>query len=173
MRNLIQIRGGRARVENDEWVLVGDAASLPAHGRPVFALKTLNAQPSVVDGFDEFGIALAPDDDPEHAGAWLGRVALVVVEFPAFTDGRGYSTAVLLRTRLGWRGDLRAVGDVLHDQLFYLRRVGFTSFAVRADKSAQDALTAFDDFSDVYQGSVEPALPAYARRAAVGAGGAA
>lgn len=169
MLNLIRIRDGVARVEDDDWTVVEDIAAMnaarSAASRPVLPLAAVLAQPEVLDGLPAFGLLLAADDDPHGAAPWLARAALIAVAFPNFADGRGYSTAVLLRTRLGWTGDLRAVGDVLRDQLFYLRRVGFTSFALRADRSAHDALAAFADFSDSYQGSVEPALPAFRRHA--------
>jgi len=109
------------------------------------------------------GIWLAPADEPARAAPLLASLSLVGVQFPKFTDGRGYSTAVLLRTRLGWRGELRALGDVLQDQLFALRRVGFDSFALRPDRDLHAALRSFSTFTDVYQGSVDQPLPAFRR----------
>ena len=92
------------------------------------------------------------------------------VNFPQFTDGRGYSIARLLRERYGWRGELRAIGDVLRDQLFYLSRCGFDAFALRDDQDPHAALTAFDDFSEAYQASVERPQPLFRRRGPVLAG---
>ena len=77
------------------------------------------------------GLRLAPDEGPEAVAQDLARFALIAVEFPVFTDGRGYSTARLLRERYGFKGELRAIGDVLRDQLLYLQRCGFNSFALR------------------------------------------
>jgi uncharacterized protein (DUF934 family) len=111
----------------------------------------------------ELGLVLAPDDDPADAVAFFPHIALVGVQFPKFTDGRGYSTAVLLRLRHGWRGELRALGEVLQDQLFAMRRVGFDSFALSPGRDPQAALRAFTPFSDAYQGSVDQPLPAFAR----------
>jgi uncharacterized protein (DUF934 family) len=88
------------------------------------------------------------------------------VHFPTFTDGRGYSTARLLRERYGYRGELRAVGDVLRDQLFYLSRVGFDAFALRQDQDAEGALASLADFSESYQASVERPQPLFRRRIA-------
>ena len=164
MRNLIVWVDGRAQVDEDDWERVATLAGAGATAQPVLPLKLALADPGALAALPRFGLVLAPDDSAEAAAPLLTRAALVAVEFPAFADGRGYSTAVLLRTRLNWRGDLRAVGDVLYDQLHYLRRVGFTSFAVRADRSAAAALAAFDEFSDAYQASVTPATPAFARR---------
>jgi uncharacterized protein (DUF934 family) len=120
------------------------------------------------DDSGALGVWLGPADDPERVAPLLARARIVGVHFPKFTDGRGYSTAVLLRTRLGWRGELRALGDVLQDQLFALRRVGFDSFALREDRDPVAALRGFSSFSGTYQGSVDQPLPAY-RRAGVAA----
>lgn len=109
------------------------------------------------------GLWLAPDNDPlALRGAALP--ARIAVDFPTFKDGRGYSTAVLLRTRLAFAGDLRAVGDVLIDQLFYLKRVGFSSFELRADQDPAAAVAALRTFSETYQRSVDEPLPLFRRR---------
>lgn len=115
------------------------------------------------------GVWLAPADDPAQVAPFVDRLPLIAVDFPSFRDGRGYSTAALLRTRYGFRGDLRAIGDVLIDQLFYLRRVGFTSFALRGDQDPEVAGAALHTFSDVYQGSVDQPLPHFRRRSPAGA----
>ena len=113
------------------------------------------------------GVWLAPADHPAELAA-VGFPALVAVHFPAFTDGRGYSTARLLRERYGFRGELRAVGDVLRDQLYELARVGFDAFALRADQDAQAALSAFADYSEDYQAAAARG-PLFARPIAGGA----
>ena len=82
----------------------------------------------------------------------------------SFVDGRGYTLARLLRERHGYRGELRAIGDVLRDQLYYLSRCGFDAFAMRADQVPQQALSAFDEFSEAYQASVERPEPLFRRR---------
>lgn len=89
---------------------------------------------------------------------------MIAVNFPAFTDGRGFSSARLLRERYGYKGEIRAIGDVLRDQLFFMRRCGFDAYAIRADRSPEDALVSLDDFSEVYQTSVEQPLPLFRRR---------
>lgn len=113
---------------------------------------------------DDLGVWLAPDEDPAALVPHLKDFAVVAVDFPVFRDGRGYSTAVLLRTRYGYTGELRAIGDVLRDQMFYLARVGFDAFAVRPDRSAAVALTGLQDFSDSYQASVNQPQPLFRRR---------
>ena len=106
--------------------------------------------------------------DSHHDSATLAdvlpRVALIAINFPKFTDGRGYSIASTLRSRFGYRGELRAIGDVLQDQLFYLQRVGFNAFALRADKDIDSAVKSLGDFSETYQGAVDQPLPLFRRR---------
>ena len=104
------------------------------------------------------GIWLAGDEGPELIAADLDDFSVVAIAFSRFSDGRGYSTARLLRTRYGYTGELRAIGDVLRDQLFYLRRVGFNAYAVRSDKNIEAALAGLEDFGAVYQGAADPAL---------------
>ena len=111
----------------------------------------------------ERGVWLAPADDPSALVAHFARVRLVAVDFPTFADGRGYSIATLLRQR-GYRGELRAIGDVLVDQLFMLKRVGFTSFALRVDQDEVAAVAALKTYSDVYQAASDDSLPYFRRR---------
>jgi uncharacterized protein (DUF934 family) len=87
------------------------------------------------------------------------------VNFPAFGDGRGYSTARLLRERYNYKGELRAFGEITRDHLFYLASCGFDSFVLREGEKPEEALASFDDFSDAYQSSVERPLPLFRRRA--------
>ncbi|HUW37034.1 MAG TPA: DUF934 domain-containing protein [Rhodocyclaceae bacterium] len=97
------------------------------------------------------GVWLGAEEGPEAIAADLDDFTVIAVEFSMFTDGRGYSTARLLRTRYGYDGELRAFGDVLRDQLFYLARVGFDAFVVRADKNIESAQKGLADFSAAYQ----------------------
>lgn len=113
---------------------------------------------------NDLGVWLAPEDDPALLLPHLQEFAVIAVDFPVFRDGRGYSSAALLRTRYGYKGELRAIGDVLKDQVFYLARVGFDALAVREDKSIEDALASLKDFSEVYQGAVVQPIPLFRRR---------
>jgi len=79
------------------------------------------------------------------------RLAVIAIDFPQFTDGRGYSHARLLRERFGYAGELRAIGDVGRDQLYYLAQCGFDAFAIPDGRDAAAAIAAFADFSDGYQ----------------------
>jgi uncharacterized protein (DUF934 family) len=96
-------------------------------------------------------VRLGPGDDPASLADRLGGVARIEVHFPTFGDGRGYSIARLLRSRYGYRGELRAVGHITRDQLAFLERVGFDAFELRAGEDATEALVALDTFSAAYQ----------------------
>ncbi|MDA8485353.1 DUF934 domain-containing protein [Pseudomonas resinovorans] len=112
------------------------------------------------------GVWLDSDEEIEEIADQLEFFQVVALNFPAFTDGRHSSTAYLLRQRYGYKGEVRAIGDVLRDQLFALKRCGFDAFALRADKDPQDALKAFEEFSEVYQASSDQPLPLFRRRLA-------
>ena len=96
-------------------------------------------------------VRLEPGDDPASVADRLRQVERVEVNFPKFGDGRGLSIARLLRTRYGYKGELRAVGHITRDLLFYLERVGFDAFELRAGEDPTEALAAFQTFSRPYQ----------------------
>ncbi len=157
------------RVEPDSWLLLKPAAdgsiAIPPAGDVIVPLAAWREhRAALLARTGRLGVWLDGTDDPARIVGDLQHFALIAVNFPQFTDGRGYSIARVLRERYGWQGELRAVGDVLRDQLFYLSRCGFDAFALRAGEDAQSALTAFDDFSEGYQTSVERPQPLFRRR---------
>lgn len=116
----------------------------------------------------ELGIWIDSHESPEafaESTGDLNRFPVIAVNFPKFTDGRGYSIAHLLRSRYGYRRELRAIGDVLRDQLFYMKRCGFDSFQLRANKDIDAALASLSDFSEAYQGAADQPLPLFRRAA--------
>ncbi|MEM6993486.1 MAG: DUF934 domain-containing protein [Myxococcota bacterium] len=131
---------------------LADDAPVPATGDVTVSLSRYGAEREALAArADRVGVRIKPDEDVDEIVPHLGQIKLIAVEFPKFTDGRGYSTARLLRERHGYRGELRAIGHVLRDQLFYMQRVGFDAFEMAPGKSVQDALNAFSDFSVTYQ----------------------
>ena len=108
-------------------------------------------------------VRIEPGGDARELLAHLDRLARVDIAFPAFTDGRGYSAARILR-EAGFAGELRAVGDVLVDQLAYMRRCGFDAFAPDAPIDIADAEAAFARFPEVYQSAADPRTPIWALR---------
>ncbi|MCP1676191.1 uncharacterized protein (DUF934 family) [Natronocella acetinitrilica] len=114
---------------------------------------------------DTLGILVDGDVPIQELGPQASRVAMIALSFPTLADGRCYSHARLLRSVYGYRGELRAVGDVQHDQLSYMERVGIDSFLFAGDSSeATEALAAFDAFSAHYQNDEAPRLPRFKRR---------
>jgi uncharacterized protein (DUF934 family) len=103
-------------------------------------------------------LRLEPGDDP--ASVSLDGVARVEVNFPKFGDGRGYSTARLLRERYGYRGELRAVGHITRDLLLFLERCGFDAFELREGEDPDEALASFEEFSHSYQRGYRPGVGA-------------
>ena len=139
--------------------------ALPAGPLPV-PVAVWQARKAELQAREEpLGVWLGPTDDPASVAADLPLFAVVAIHFPIFRDGRGYSTAALLRSRHGYEGELRAIGDVLRDQLNYMKRVGFDAYAVRADRSSEEALQSLEDFTEAYQ-SAWNRPPLFRRRVA-------
>ena len=111
------------------------------------------------------GVWLDADEGPEAIAGDLEQLAVIGVNFPKFTDGRSYSTARLLRERYGFQGEIRAIGDVLQDQLYFMKRCGFDAYALREDKDLTAALASLNDFSESYQAAADQPLPLFRRRA--------
>ncbi len=115
----------------DRWARIGDEDALPPEGAVIVTLaRWQDLRRSDAPGAWEVGVALAAGDDVREIAADLPRLALITLDFPKFTDGRSYSAARLLRERYGFAGELRATGEVLLDQIPFMRRCGFDSFAI-------------------------------------------
>ena len=159
MNNLLRLEAGEARIVTDDpWTLMRDCEGASPVGPLILPLATWLEAPQL------HGVWLGPDDEVESLRPWLGQLRLIALDFPSFRDGRAYSQAYLLRTRMGWAGELRAVGDVLRDQLSHMRQCGFDSFAVREDKSAEDALKGLAGMSVLYGRSAIEPRPLFRRR---------
>jgi uncharacterized protein (DUF934 family) len=113
---------------------------------------------------DEKVVRLEPTDDPAAVAGELAGATRVEVNFPKFGDGRGFSIGRLLRERHGYRGELRAVGQLTRDHLFFLESCGFNAFELREGEDAAEALAALDDFSESYQATPARPVPLFRRR---------
>ena len=161
------------RIVDDAWTRLvlteGEApesVALP-NASVIFPLVVWQAQrAAILARPHEVGVWLDSHEGAETLAGDLAHLSVIAVNFPKFTDGRGYTTARLLRERYAYRGEIRAIGDVLHDQLFFMKRCGFDAYAVRADKDMDDALAGFNDFPENYQAAFEPAQPLFRRRVA-------
>lgn len=153
---------GELAVEN-AWCVSFDENALPEQ-LPAFVPLALWREHA---DDEELAPLLTSDTELTAAlGEELARAKAIAIDFPAFTDGRGYSLARLLRERYGYQGELRAVGDVLVDQLDYMRRCGFDAMALRDDQDPADALRALSAFSVSYQSDVHQRSALFERRLA-------
>jgi len=153
------------KITDDHWRLIETGEAVAANGDIIVPLALwLDQRAQLTARSGRSGVWLAPGDEPRLLAADTGILPLIALRFPQFADGRGYSSARLLRQRYGFAGELRAIGEVLRDQLFYLERVGFNAFAIKPGKSIEDALNGFGDFSDAYQASAMQPAPLYQRR---------
>ena len=109
-------------------------------------------------------VTLMPDDDPLKLEPFLDQLDVIEITFPRYTDGRGYSQAQLLRRRLGYQGELRAVGDVLRDQILFMLRSGFNAFEVQSEDAVEAVQAASAEFSHFYQPAADGSKSVFARR---------
>lgn len=113
---------------------------------------------------NEIGVWLDSDESAELVGELAASLPLIAVHFPAFADGRGFTTGRLLRERYGYTGELRAVGAFMRDQLTYLCRCGFNAFAYEGEQPLAGLLESLNDFTDSYQAAVDQPQPLFRRR---------
>lgn len=145
------------------------ATVIPPSGKIIVPLSVFverNAELSDRIARNEVGVWLATHELLEYLiqqEADLNALPIIAVYVERFADGRIFSIGTLLRTRYGYKNELRAFGDVLRDQLFFLKRSGFNSFLIRKDRSAADAIASLNDFSEPYQGAVDNPEPVFRR----------
>ena len=149
----------------DGWRHLDDEEAVPGDGGIIVSLARWQAERDRFDGRNApLGVRLKSDDRPEAIAPDLDRFDVVALEFPSFKDGRAYSVARLLRERYRYRGEIRAVGEVLRDQLDFMRRCGFDAFEYTGRTAAEEALAAFDEIGIVYQTAADRRRSAAAAR---------
>ncbi len=152
-----------ARVVADPWRSLADDEAVPNDRPVVISWKRFQAEREAwIARGQPLGLRVPPEVPAGEIAAEIPHVALIAIEFPRFTDGRAFSTARLLRERHGFTGELRAVGEVLRDQLFFMARCGFDAFAI-ADERAAAALGAFREITVAYQPAADGTVPAFRR----------
>ena len=158
-----------AIVEN-EWALLDKDTTLsevlvhPSENLLIPVNLWLSGKADLQESGKTFGVWLDSNESPDLISIDVDYLQLIALNFPTFMDGRSYTNAATLRQRYAYKGELRAIGDVLRDQLFYMKRCGFDSFEIRDEVKDEDALSAFNDFSTNYQATVEEPVPLYRRR---------
>jgi len=140
------------KVADDIYTDISAGEEIPASGAVIISLAQWQEnRDALADRDDPLGIILRSDEKPDAIADDLGHFALIALDFPAFGDGRAYSTARVLRDRYGYAGELRAVGDVLLEQLHFMNRVGFDAYSVSSDDAVRDWEIAAADISVWYQ----------------------
>lgn len=161
MRKIIRDRV----IQDDHWQHLDDTDALPGQGDVTVSWQRwIEERDRLLARDGRVGVRINGDVPVDELPGGVDQLELVVLEFPAFKDGRCYSHARLLRSRHGYRGEIRAVGDVLRDQLAYMERVGINAFEIREDRDPEDALKAFTEFSVDYQGMSDRPFPLHLRR---------
>jgi len=142
--------------KTDSFVTLSDEAPLPEAGGAIVSLERFRRDhDQLIARNTPIGVRLRSDQSPEQLGEDVHRLSLVALEFPKFRDGRAFSWARLLRIRLGFRGEIRAVGDFLYDQIAYQRRVGFDAWELPEGFTNEAFRHAFFEITRVYQPSAD------------------
>ena len=128
---------------------------------PILSLEELNR--GAAGDESAIGVVLEADQPPSAIEPALSSLALVAINFPVFTDGRGFSYARELRDR-GFTGEIRATGHFIRDQLYYLQRCGFNAFEFDDEVDLEQAVASLNDFSDAYQADTGQTDPLFRRR---------
>ncbi|HZP12009.1 MAG TPA: DUF934 domain-containing protein [Nevskiaceae bacterium] len=153
------------RIVDDDWIAIADDAEIPTSGRAIFSWKRWQeVRDALKTGDVVAGVRIPNTLDLATAWDQLKDRPLIAIEFPAFGDGRAFSQARLLRERYGFKGEIRAVGDVVRDQIFFMHRTGIDTMVPRADQDLAVCLTAFRDFTVPYQGSADQPISVFQRR---------
>jgi len=152
---LIRVENGRAVEANDGFTRVIDDAALPEGAVTVTLARFQKERDQLLSRNTPLGVRLKAEENPEVLGDDVSHFALIELEFPKFRDGRAFSWARLLRTRLNFTGEIRAVGDFLYDQVNYHRRVGFDAWDAPASLTPELFNRAFTEMTNVYQPSTD------------------
>ena len=154
-------------ISNDDWVIareIDDAAFVPKDNTIFpFSYWQLNSG-DLLKQNTSHAIWIDGDIETEQLSSHLNHLSIIALDFPAFKDGRSYTHARILRDRYNFEGELRAIGNVLRDQMFFMLRCGINCFEVTEGKNAEDALKSFNDFTVRYQAAADDAVPIYKLR---------
>jgi uncharacterized protein (DUF934 family) len=167
MPRLIDLQG---ELLQNPWILLdkeapADALTGQESAHLIVPLKLWLQNPGLLkDRNPRMAVWLDSDEEATLVADALEDVAFIALNFPGFMDGRAYSTAVILRRQYGYKGEIRAIGDVLRDQLCYMRRCGFSTFDLKDSVKLEDAVRGLRDFSTSYTSTVEEPLPLFRRK---------
>lgn len=155
-------------VIEDQWTIAASAdEAVNAANANESVYMSVDVLENVIDSLPvsaSIGVILEPGQEPSQILQYLDQLQLIAINFPVFTDGRGFSYARELRQTHDFRGEIRATGDVMRDQFHYLMRAGFDAFQPEGDTDLEQAVQSLKDFSDGYQASIEQPQPLFRRR---------
>ncbi|MCJ8313124.1 MAG: DUF934 domain-containing protein [Saccharospirillaceae bacterium] len=160
MPNLIK----NNQITVDAWEVVAKDEVATNNDQIFLPLAQIDDVKTLITSGKQAGVWLDSDTDYEQLTAISKNVSVIAINFPKFADGRGYSLARILRDQCKYTGELRAIGDVLLDQVFFMSRVGFDAYSLRDDKDAQKVQAMLETFSESYQTSVDQPIPLFKRR---------
>lgn len=157
------------QVIEDNWQIIerdfdGQPAELPEGSLLLPMQFWLTHRDALTQRIETIGVWIDSDEQVEQLGEDVDKFTVIAVNFPTFGDGRGFSTARLLRDRYQYKGQLRAIGNAIRDQLFYLKRCGFDAYQLREGYDLNASTQSLNDFSVTYQASVEQPQPLFRRR---------
>ena len=149
----------------DNWTIVSkDAATLPAGSNLILPINLWLNEKTNLASREDIAVWLDSDEIPSSEFCEdLNRLPMVAINFPVFTDGRGFSIARMLRDRFQFRGELRAIGYILRDQLCFMKRCGFNSFVLPDSTNVEEAIESLNDFTEFYQAATDQPLPLFRR----------
>ena len=166
MPTLIRHVEDRYEAAEDAFVDVLDEDEIPADGAVILSLARFQAEGDALLGAGRaVGVRIQSDEAVEDLAYDLPRLAVVALVFPKFRDGRAYTSAHLLRKRLGYAGEVRAVGDVLREQAGFMVRCGIDGFAPSDGSTPADWAHAAGRFRHVYQRGADARAPVFEERA--------
>lgn len=153
------------KVTDDVWAIVEDGQEIPDAGSVVVSLVRLKAEHAgLLAGNHSVGVKLGNADDPGELAPWLDRLGLVVLEFPKYVDGRAFSQAQLLRRRYSYKGEIRATGQVLHDQLRLMIRSGFDAMVFDDPNAEAVYAEAAGELTEFYQAAADTSESVFVKR---------
>ena len=166
MQNLIK----NGEVIDDDWRILEKSSGLDALNTsmktsvivPLNFWKLYRSEAKAYS--DKIALWLDSDELISDINNQINEFSVIALNFPVFSDGRSYTNARELRQSLNYEGEIRAIGDVLRDQIFYMSRCGFDSFQLRPDQDPSACIEALQDFQESYQSTSENHNPLFRRR---------
>ena len=151
-------------IDNSWTTVLEDAGDLPSGDILLPLQRWLQQDSNLSKHQGSVGVWIDGNEEIESVAEQLVSAPVVAIRFPKFVDGRGFSVARLLRERYQYQGEIRAIGEIIRDQLYLLQRCGFNAFEFGAEVNLAEASKSLADFSDAYQVAVDQPVPLFKRR---------